>query len=84
MKNNMKYFVSYKDGPSFEVSADKASEFIDFFGKKYRDDITEVIIEDERKMVSHSFYDKSFGWECSWKCSVIGIIWEEKQNEKRK
>ena len=56
MKNNMKYFVSYKDGPSFEVSADKASEFIDFFGKKYRDDITEVIIEDERKMVSHSFY----------------------------
>lgn len=61
MKNNMKYFVSYKDGPSFEV-----------------------IIEDERKMVSHSFYDKSFGWECSWKCSVIGIIWEEKQNEKRK
>lgn len=51
MKNNMKYFVSYKDGPSLEV-----------------------IVEGERKMVSHSFYDKSFGWECSWKCSVIGII----------
>lgn len=37
MKNNMKYFVSYKDGSSFEVSSDKASEFIDLFGKKYRD-----------------------------------------------
>ena len=83
MKNNMKYFVSYKDSPSLEISADKASEFIDLFRKKYRDDITEVITEGERKMVSHSFYDKSFGWECSWKCSVIGIVWEGKQNEKR-
>ena len=84
MRNNMRYFVSYKDGPSFEISADKASEFIDLFRKKYRDDITEVTAEGERKMVSHSFYGKSFGWECSWECSVIGIIWEEKQNEKRK
>ena len=54
-----------------------------FFGKKYRDDIAEVIVEGERKMVSHAFYDKSFGWECSWKCSVIGIILEEKKDEKR-
>ena len=46
-------------------------------------DIAEVIVEGERKMVSHSFYDKSFGWECSWKCSVIGIILEGKRNEKR-
>lgn len=84
MEDKMRWFVSYKDGPSFEVSADKASGFIDFFGKKYRDDITEVIVEGERKMVSHSFYDKSFGWECSLKCSVIGLIWEEKQNEKGK
>ena len=83
MEDKMRWFVSYKDGPSLEVSAGKASEFIDLFGKKYRDDIAEVIVEGERKMVSHSFYDKSFGWECSWKCSVIGIILEEKQNEKR-
>ena len=82
-EDKMRWFVSYKDGPSFEVSADKAFEFIDFFKKKYRDDITEAIVEGERKMVSHSFYDKSFGWECSWKCSVIGIILEEKKNEKR-
>ena len=82
-EDKMRWFVSYKDGPSLEVSAEKASEFIDLFGKRYRDDIAEVIVEGERKMVSHSFYGKSFGWECSWKCSVIGIILEEKQNEKR-
>ena len=83
IKDKMRWFVSYKDGPSFEVSADKASEFIDFFKKKYRDDITEAIVEGERKMVSHSFYDRSFGWECSLKLSVIGIILEGKRNEKR-
>ena len=83
MEDKMRWFVSYKDGPSFEVSADKASELIDFFRKKYRDDITEAIVEGERKMVSHSFYDRSFGWECSWKLSVIGIILEGKRNEKR-
>lgn len=84
IEDKMRWFVSYKDGPSFEVSADKASRFIDLFQKEYRDDIAEVIVEGERKMVSHSFYGKSFGWECSWKCSVIGIILEEKQNEKGK
>lgn len=73
MEDKMRWFVSYKDGPSLEISADKASEFIDLFGKKYRDDITEVIVEGEKLMSSHSFYDRSFGWECSWKCSVIGI-----------
>ena len=73
MENSMRWFVSYKDGPSLEVSAEKASEFIDLFEKKYRDDIAEVIVEGERKMVSHSFYGRSLGWECSWKCSVIGL-----------
>lgn len=73
MENSMRWFVSYKDGPSLEVSADKASEFVDLFKKKYRDDIAEAIVEGERKMVSHSFYGRSFGWECSWKCSVIGL-----------
>lgn len=53
MEDRMGWFVSHKDGPSLEVSADKASEFIDLFGKKHRDDITEAIIEGERKMVSH-------------------------------
>lgn len=78
MEDKMRWFVSYNDGPSFEVSAEKVSEFIDFFGKRYRDDSTEAIIEGERKMVSHSFYDKSFGWESSRKCSVIGIVLERK------
>lgn len=55
MGNRMRWFVSYDDGPSFEVSAEKASEFIDFFGKGYRNDSTEAVIEGERKMVSHSF-----------------------------
>ena len=27
-------------------------------------DIAEIIVEGERKMVSHSCYGKSFGWEC--------------------
>lgn len=66
----MRWFVSYKDGPSFEVSADKASEFIDFFGKKYRDDTTGVDVKDRQVMTIHSFYDREFNWISS----VIGII----------
>lgn len=73
MGNSMRWFVSCKDGPSLEVSADEASELVDLFGKKYRDDVAEAIIEGERKMISHSFYGRSFGWECSWECSVIGL-----------
>lgn len=69
MENSMRWFVSYKDGPSFEVSAGKASELIDFWQKDCRDDIAEVIVEGERKMVSHSFYDRDF----NLKSSVIGL-----------
>ena len=63
-EDKMRWFVSDKDGPSLEVSAGTACEFMVLFGKKYRDDIAEIIVEGERKMVSHSCYGKSFGWEC--------------------
>lgn len=41
MEDKMRWFVSYKDGPSLEVSAGKASESIDLFGITYGDGRTE-------------------------------------------
>ena len=69
MENSMRWFASRNGGPTLEVSADEASEFVDFFGKRYRDEISEAIVEGERKMISHSFY----GGDFDLRASVIGL-----------
>lgn len=65
----MRWFASHEGGPTLEVGADEASELIDFFGKSYRDEISEVIVEGERKMIGHSFY----GGDFDLRASVIGL-----------
>ena len=68
-ENGMRWFAGYRDGPTMEVGADEASELVDFFGKSYRDEISEAIVEGERKMICHSFYRADF----DLRASVIGL-----------
>lgn len=73
MKHKMRYFLSYADDDSFEITAGESSRLIDFWKKKYRHEITELRIGNRQIMCTHSFYDKEF----NWMYSIVGVILEE-------
>ena len=79
MTHEMRYFLSYDDTDSFEITAGEASRIINFWKKKYRHEITELRVGSRQIMCTHSFYDKEF----KWIYSVVGIILEE-SNKKEK
>lgn len=79
MTRRMRYFLSYSDDDSFEITSGEASRIINLWKKKYRHEITELRIGNRHIMCTHSFYDK----ELNWMYSVVGIILEE-PNKKEK
>lgn len=79
MTRRMRYFLSYDDTDSFEITAGEASRIIDLWKKKYRHEIIELKVGSRQIMCTHSFYDK----ELKWMYSVVGIILEE-PNKKEK
>ena len=80
MAHKMRYFLSYDDTDSFEITASEASKIIDLWKKKYLHEITELRVGSRQIMCIHSFYDKEF----KWIHSVAGIILEEPNKKGKK